>query len=101
MDLQADQMYAHNAMKIHLASSYVNVPMEAFKFYTDVLRFKKHMYMPEANLAFVVSPEEAKGTTLLLEPSDNPIAKEYVTKLYEANLSQIVFSVEDIQKRTH
>ena len=54
--------------------------------------------MPKANLAIVVSPEEEDGTALLLEPSDNPIAKEYMTKLYDAGLPSIVFSTEDIQK---
>lgn len=84
-------------MKIQLASIYVNNPVEAFNFYTDILGFKEQMFMPEANLAIVVSPEEPEGTALLLEPSDNTIAKEYMAKLYEAGFPPIVFSVEDIQ----
>lgn len=85
-------------MKIQLTSIYVNDPTEAFKFYTETLGFKEQMYMPEAFLAIVVAPEAPEGTALLLEPSDNPIAKEYMTKLYEAELPPIVFSTEDIQK---
>ncbi|MEX0662648.1 MAG: VOC family protein [Balneolaceae bacterium] len=84
-------------MKIQLTSIYVNDPVEAFKFYTEILGFKEQMFMPEANLAIVVSPEEPEGTAILLEPSDNPIAKEYMVKLYEAGLPPIIFSVKDIQ----
>ncbi|MTI87684.1 MAG: glyoxalase [Balneolaceae bacterium] len=85
-------------MKIQLTSIYVNDPIEAFKFYTETIGFKEQMYMPKANLAIVVSPEEENGTTLLLEPSDNPIAKEYMTKLYDAGLPAIVLSADDLQK---
>jgi len=54
--------------------------------------------MPEAQLAIVVSPEEPDGTALLLEPSDNPIAKAYKEGLYKAGIPVIVFGVKDIQK---
>lgn len=84
-------------MKIQLTSIYVNDPVKAFKFYTEILGFKEQMFMPEANLAIVVSPKEPEGTALLLEPSDNPISIEYITKLYEAGFPSIVFSVQDIQ----
>lgn len=85
-------------MKIQLTGIFVNDPTEAFKFYTETLGFKEQMFVAEANLAIVVSPEQPKGTALLLEPSDNPIGKEYMTKLYEAGLPAIVFSVSDLQK---
>ncbi len=87
-----------NRREIQLTSIFVNEPTEAFKFYTETLGFKEQMFMPEANLAIVVSPEQPDGTALLLEPSDNPIGKEHMTNLYEAGLPTIVFSVEDIQK---
>jgi len=64
-------------MKIAMTGVHVNSPVEAFKFYTEVLGFIEKMYMPEAQLAIVVSPEEFEGTALLLEPNDNPIAKAY------------------------
>lgn len=85
-------------MKIQLTSIYVNNPLEAFEFYTETLGFKEQMHMPEAQLAIVVAPEAPKGAALLLEPSENPIAKEYMTKLYKAELPAIVFSTEDIKK---
>ena len=84
-------------MKIALTSVYVNDPIAAFGFYTEILGFVEQLYMPEANLAIVVSPEEPSGTALLLEPNDNPIAKTYQTALYEAELPVIIFSVDNIQ----
>jgi len=68
------------------------------KFYTEVLGFVKRMYIPEANLAIVVSPEEPNGTGLLLEPNDNPIGKTFQEALYQQELPAIVLGVEDIQK---
>jgi predicted enzyme related to lactoylglutathione lyase len=85
-------------MKIAMTGVHVNSPVEAFKFYTEVLGFIEKMYMPEAQLAIVVSPEEFEGTALLLEPNDNPIAKAYQEGLYKAGIPVIVFGVEDIQK---
>ncbi len=84
-------------MKIKLINVYVKSPAKALKFYTNVLGFKKKMYIPEANLAIVMSPEDPDGTQLLLEPNDNPIAKTYQEGLYKGGLPVIVFGVEDIQ----
>jgi predicted enzyme related to lactoylglutathione lyase len=85
-------------MKIALTSVFVNSPIEAFKFYTEKLRFLEKMYMPEANLAIVVSPEDPDGTALLLEPNDNPIAKTYQEAVYQAGLPLIIFGVDDIDR---
>jgi predicted enzyme related to lactoylglutathione lyase len=85
-------------VKIKLTSVFVNSPVEAFRFYTEVLGFVEQMYVPEAYLAIVVSPEAPDGTALLLEPNDNPIARTYQEALYKAGLPPIVFGVEDVQK---
>ena len=84
-------------MKIALTSVFVHDPIEAFKFYTEVLGFTSKMYMPEANLAIVASPADPDGTGLLLEPNDNPIAKTYQQAIYKAGIPVIVFSADDIQ----
>ena len=55
------------------------------------------MYMPEINLAIVVSPQDINGTALLLEPNDNPTAKIYQEELQKAGIPVIVFSTENIQ----
>jgi predicted enzyme related to lactoylglutathione lyase len=85
-------------MKIALTSVSVDSPDKAFRFYTQVLGFAERMYVPEANLAIVASPEEPGGTGLLLEPSDNPIGKTHREALYQAGLPAIVFGVQDLQK---
>ena len=85
-------------MKIALTSVFVNSPIQAFKFYTEKLGFLEKMYMPGANLAIVVSPEDPDGTTLLLEPNDNPIAKTYQEAVYQAGLPLIIFGVDDIDR---
>ena len=84
-------------MKIALTSVFVHDPKTAFKFYTEVLGFVEKLYMPEANLAIVASPEEPNGTGLLLEPNENPLAKTYQEGLYEAGIPCIIFGVEDIK----
>jgi catechol 2,3-dioxygenase-like lactoylglutathione lyase family enzyme len=83
-------------MKIGMTSVYVHNPIEAFKFYTDTLGFIEILYMQEAKLAVVASPQDKNGTALLLEPNDNPIAKTYQEGLYEAGIPVIVFITENI-----
>lgn len=85
-------------MKLLLTSIFVNDPVEAFSFYTDVLGFKEQLFMPEHNLAIVVSPEDPQGTALLLEPSDNPAAKGLQVASYEAGLPSIVLAVPDLER---
>ena len=85
-------------MKIALTSVIVNDPAAAFDFYTGTLGFVEKLYMPEANLAIVASPEEPDGTALLLEPNDNPIASTFQEGVFQAGLPMIVFGVENAQK---
>lgn len=85
-------------MKIALTSISVNDPIAAFKFYTGILRFKEKMYIPEAFIAIVVSPEDLDGPALLLEPRGNLNSDKYFEGIYEAGLPVIVFGVADVQK---
>ena len=85
-------------MKISVTSVFVDDPLKAFKFYTEVLGFRERLFMPEANLAIVASPEDPEGTGLLLEPNDNPVAKTYQENLYKTGLPVIVFSVPDVPR---
>lgn len=85
-------------MKIALTSICVNDPIEAFKFYTEVLGFVEKLFMPEMYLAIVVSPEDPDGTAILLEPNGNLGAKEFYDGIYKAGLPVIVFGVGDIYK---
>ncbi len=85
-------------MEIKLTSIYLNNIIEAFSFYTKFLGFIKLMFIPESELARVVSHEGPDRTALLLEPNGIPAAKTYKAAIYNAGLSSIVFGVEDIQK---
>ena len=85
-------------MKIKLTSVIVEDPGKAFTFYTEVLGFVEKLYVPEANLAIVVSPEDTDGTALLLEPNDNPISRTFQQAVYQQGLPLIVFGVEDVQE---
>lgn len=84
-------------MKISLVSVLVNDPKAAYEFYTRTLGFVSRLFMPEANLAIVASPEDVSGPGLLLEPNDNPIAKPFQQGLYAQGLPAIVFEVRDAQ----
>lgn len=85
-------------MKIAVTSVFVDNPVSAHKFYTEVLGFNSRLYMPEAYVAIVASPEEPEGTGLLLEPNDNPIAKTYQEGLFKSGIPAIVFGVPDINR---
>ena len=85
-------------MNIALTSVSVNDPIHAFKFYTEILGFREKMYMPEMNLAIVVSPEQPAGTALLLEPRGNYGSQEFFDGIHQAGLPVIVFGVENVQR---
>lgn len=81
-----------------MVSVLVNDPISAFKFYTEILNFKEHTYMPEGKLAIVVSPEEPDSTTLLLEPKGDGFAKEFQETAYGMKMPVIIMGVDDVEK---
>jgi len=83
-------------MKISLTSIPVNNPVEAHKFYTETLGFTSKLFMPEAYLAIVVSPEDPNGTSLLLEPNNSPVYKTFQEEIYKMGMPLIIFGTEDI-----
>lgn len=85
-------------MKIALTSVSVNNPVEAHKFYTEVLGFQSKMLMPGVLLAIVVSPEDPSGTAILLEPRGNFASKEFFDGIYKAGMPVIIFGTDNIQK---
>lgn len=84
-------------MRVKMTSVVVTDPIAAFKFYTETLGFKEELYMPEAQLAIVVSPEDEKGVALMLEPNENPISKTFQTAIYEQGVPCIIFGTKDVQ----
>jgi catechol 2,3-dioxygenase-like lactoylglutathione lyase family enzyme len=85
-------------MKIGVTSVFVDDPVRAFQFYTEVLGFTKKLFEPKKWLAIVVSSEDPEGTALMLEPNHNAIAKRYQQGVYKAGLPVIVFTTRDIRK---
>jgi catechol 2,3-dioxygenase-like lactoylglutathione lyase family enzyme len=88
-------------MKIAMVSVFVEDPVKAFKYYTEVLGFEEVMYSPENYIAIVKSPLDSNGVTLLLEPTEPggiEIAKEYKQKLYALGIPVISFSSNNIQE---
>ena len=83
-------------MRIALTSIFVNDPVKAHKFYTEILGFHSKEFTPDAQLAIVVSREDTNGTALLLEPRGDSFAKEYQEHLFNAGLPVIVFGVDDL-----
>ncbi len=86
-------------MKIAMVSVFVEDPVKAFKYYTEVLGFEEVMYSPENYIAIVKSTLDSNGTSLLLEPTELggiEIAKEYKQKLYALGIPVISFSSNSI-----
>jgi len=84
-----------------MVSVFVETPIKAFKYYTEVLGFEEVMYSPENYIAIVKSPLDSNGTFLLLEPTKpggSEVAKEYKQKLYTLGIPVISFSADNIQK---
>ncbi|GAB4185281.1 MAG: hypothetical protein Kow00108_22770 [Calditrichia bacterium] len=85
-------------MKIALTSIFVDDPIKAHEFYTKVLGFKSVEFNEEAEIAVVVSPEDPKGTALLLEPRGDSFGKKYQQSVYKAGLPVIVFSAKNVAR---
>jgi catechol 2,3-dioxygenase-like lactoylglutathione lyase family enzyme len=84
-------------MKISLTSIFVDDPVKAHKFYTEVLGFQTKEFDPDAQLAIVVSPEDPNGTALLLEPRGDSFAKTYQESVFSAGLPIIVFDADNVE----
>jgi catechol 2,3-dioxygenase-like lactoylglutathione lyase family enzyme len=85
-------------MKIIVTSVFVNDQDEALKFYTEILGFVKKQDVPVGQFKWltVVSPDDQNGAELLLEPNDNPAAKEYQKAIFAQGIPAALFGVSDI-----
>lgn len=81
-------------MNVALISLHVKDPSAAHRFYTEVLGFASQTFIPDANLAIVQSADG--GPSVLLEPSDNPVAKAYMDGIYNLGMPIIIFGTTDI-----
>jgi catechol 2,3-dioxygenase-like lactoylglutathione lyase family enzyme len=85
-------------MKIILTSVFVDNQDEALQFYTKKLGFIKKQDVPVGEFKWltVVSPDDQDGTQLLLEPSDNPVAKDFKKGLVAQGIPAASFGVDNI-----
>jgi predicted enzyme related to lactoylglutathione lyase len=88
-------------MKIKLTSIPIDDYDKALSFYTDVMGFVKKRDIPlgeGARWITVVSPEEADGTELLLEPNAGyPAMQALKDSLMKDGIPYTAFQVNDIQ----
>lgn len=87
-------------MRIKVTSVFVNNQEKALKFYTEILGFVKKTDVSAGQYRWltVVSPDEQDGTELLLEPNENPAAKQFQEAILKQGIPATQFFVEDIQK---
>ncbi|GGC95657.1 hypothetical protein GCM10007216_28010 [Thalassobacillus devorans] len=85
-------------MRIYITSVFVKDQAKALQFYTEVLGFEKKMDLPAGDFRWltVVSPEDAGGIDLLLEPNHHPAAKQYQESIYRDGIPATSFAVDDI-----
>ena len=86
-------------MRIALTSVFVSDQDQALRFYTETLGFVKKHDVPVGEFKWltVVSPDDPDGTELLLEPNDNPVAREYQKGIFDQGIPAASFSVTDIR----
>jgi catechol 2,3-dioxygenase-like lactoylglutathione lyase family enzyme len=85
-------------MKIYVTSVLVDDQEKALQFYTDVLGFVKKNDIPvgEARWLTVVSPENAAGPELLLEPDSHPAVGPFKEALAADGIPVTSFAVDDV-----
>jgi catechol 2,3-dioxygenase-like lactoylglutathione lyase family enzyme len=87
-------------MRINLASVLVDDQEKALRFYTEVLGFVKKNDVPlgEHSWLTVVSPEDADGVELVLEPDQHPAVRPFKEALVADGIPFTSFAVDDVQK---
>ena len=86
-------------MKIVVTSVLVDDQEKALQFYTQVLGFTKKEDIPMGPFRWltVVSPDDASGVELVLEPDQHPAAVPFKRALVEDGIPFTSFGVDDVQ----
>lgn len=90
-------------MKIKLTSVFVEDQAKAVGFYTEKLGFVKKLDFPAGKYRWVtvVSPEDPSGPQLVLEPNENPAAKQYQQALKAQGIPAAMFFVSNIEQEVN
>lgn len=86
-------------MRIGITSVLVDDQAKALSFYTEVLGFVKKTDVPAGEYRWltVVSSEDPEGVELLLEPDENPTAKEFKLSLHSQGIPFTQFYVDVLE----
>lgn len=86
-------------MRINITSVYVPDQEQAYRFYTEKLGFivKHDVPVGDARWLTVVSPDDADGTELLLEPQGHPASAVFTQALYADGIPFTQFAVDDLR----
>ena len=86
-------------MRIELSSVLVDNQEQALRIYTDILGFVKKTDIPVGKFRWltVISPEQDGCVELLLEPTENSVAKTFQAAIFEQGIPYTAFAVDDIQ----
>jgi catechol 2,3-dioxygenase-like lactoylglutathione lyase family enzyme len=86
-------------MKIVITSVFVNDQEKALRFYCEMLGFQKKADIPMGPYRWltVVSPSDADGVELLLEPDHHPAVGPFKKALVEDGIPFASFGVTDVQ----
>ena len=84
-------------MNIKLVSIPVNDVVKAFKFYTEILNFYEHTYMPDHYLAVITSKKDKSGPAIILEPTagDDKV-QAYAQYIFDKKLPWILLDTPDV-----
>ena len=87
-------------MKIIVTSLFVEDQDKALEFYSETLGFVKKHDVPQGEFRWItlVSSDDLDGTEIVLEPNENPIAKEYQKGLIAQGVPATMFGVADVRK---
>lgn len=87
-------------MKIIATSIFVEDQARAQQFYTEILGFelKHNIDMGGPKWLTVKENNSVNPVEIVLEPNDNPIAKDYQTRLFNEGIPATMFATENLQK---
>jgi glyoxylase I family protein len=87
-------------MEIKLTSIMVDDQDKALKFYTEVLGFRKSKEFPAGPYRWltVVSPEDASGVELSLEPNVNPAGRAFQEAMFAQGIPLAAFEVAAMEQ---
>ena len=90
---------APGALRIRLATIYVDDQDKALRFYTEVLGFAKHADVRSGPYRWltVTSPGDADGAELQLAANDNPAGKAYQQALLAQGQPAAMLFTDDVQ----